>query len=238
MLEIEDLEVGYGDAEVVQSFAIRVFEGEIVALIGANGAGKTTALRAISGLQPITRGQIVFEAQTIGGLPAHQITRLGIAHVPEGRHVFPGMTVEDNLRTGGHLLRHKQAIAAGVERSYALFPRLAERRKQMAGTLSGGEQQMLALGRAIMISPKLLLLDEPSLGLAPKIVEEVFDAVVNFRRAGMSVLLVEQNARLALEIADRAYVIELGRIALEGSSAEMLANPAVGQSYLGIGGTH
>ena len=233
MLEIEQLAVAYGEATAVRDVSLRVDRGEIVTLIGGNGAGKTTTLRAISGLLRPSAGMIRFENVALSGMPADRIVALGISQVPEGRHVFPQLSVEDNLRVGAHLLRDSKLVRAGLERVYAMFPVLQERRRLRGETLSGGEQQMVALGRAIMARPRLLLLDEPSLGLAPRIVEDVAKAVIGLRAAGVTVLLVEQNARVALAISDRGYIIEDGRIVLSDHAAALKINASVIDSYLG-----
>jgi branched-chain amino acid transport system ATP-binding protein len=233
MLEIERLEVTYGEATAVRDVSLRVGQGEIVTLIGGNGAGKTTTLRAISGLLRPRAGAIRFEGATITGLSPDRIVALGIAQVPEGRHVFPALSVEDNLKVGAHLVRGAALMREGLERVYAMFPPLKERRRQRGETLSGGEQQMVALGRAIMSRPRLLLLDEPSLGLAPRVVEEVAKAVIAFRASGVTILLVEQNARVALAISERGYIIETGRVVFSDSAAALKANPMVIESYLG-----
>jgi branched-chain amino acid transport system ATP-binding protein len=233
MLEIEHLEVAYGEATAVRDVSLRVVKGEIVTLIGGNGAGKTTTLRAISGLLRPRAGAIRFEGAPITGLSPDRIVALGIAQVPEGRHVFPRLSVEDNLKVGAHLVRDAKLVRDGLEHVYAMFPRLKERRRQRGETLSGGEQQMVALGRAIMSRPRLLLLDEPSLGLAPRIVEDVAKAVIAFRATGVTILLVEQNARVALAISERGYIIETGRIVFSDSAAALKANPMVIESYLG-----
>jgi branched-chain amino acid transport system ATP-binding protein len=233
MLEIDHLEVTYGEATAVRDVSLRVGQGEIVTLIGGNGAGKTTTLRAISGLLRPRAGSIRFEGVPITGLSPDRIVALGIAQVPEGRHVFPALSVEDNLKVGAHLVRGAKLMRDGLERVYAMFPPLKERRRQRGETLSGGEQQMVALGRAIMSRPRLLLLDEPSLGLAPRIVEEVAKAVIAFRASGVTILLVEQNARVALAISERGYIIETGRVVFSDRAAALKANPMVIESYLG-----
>jgi branched-chain amino acid transport system ATP-binding protein len=233
MLEIEHLEVTYGEAPAVRDVSLRVEKGEIVTLIGGNGAGKTTTLRAISGLLRPSAGAIRFEGTSLTGLTPDRIVALGVSQVPEGRHVFPRLSVEDNLKVGAYLVRDLKLMRDGLERVYTMFPPLKERRRQRGETLSGGEQQMLALGRAIMARPRLLLLDEPSLGLAPQIVEKVAQAVIAFRASGMTVLLVEQNARVALAISKRGYIIETGTIILSDSAAALKANPRVIESYLG-----
>src|SRR5262245_23700510 len=233
MLEIEHLEVAYGEATAVRDVSLSIKQGEIVTLIGGNGAGKTTTLRTISGLLRPRAGTIRFEGATITGLPPDRIVALGIGQVPEGRHLFPELSVEDNLRVGAHLVRNAKLVRDGLERVYAMFPRLKERRRQRGETLSGGEQQMVALGRAMMGRPRLLLLDEPSLGLAPRIVEEVAKAVLVFRASGITILLVEQNARVALAVSERGYIIETGRIILSDNAAALKTNPRVIESYLG-----
>lgn len=232
MLEVAALTVNYGAIRALHEVAFSVAQGEIVALIGANGAGKSTTLNAISGVVAPVAGQIRFEGNEITRLPAHQIVRYGICQVPEGRRVFGSMTVLENLELGGATCG-KVAVQQGIERAFALFPRLLERRKQLARTLSGGEQQMLAMARALMASPRLLLLDEPSMGLAPLLVEKVFEIIADINRSGTTVLLVEQNAAMALRLAHRGYVLETGRVVLSGSSAELAANPEVRKAYLG-----
>lgn len=232
MLEVSALSVNYGAIRALHEVAFSVAQGEIVALIGANGAGKSTILNAISGVVAPVAGQIRFEGNEITRLPAHQIVRCGICQVPEGRRVFGSMTVLENLELGGATCG-QVAVQQGIERAFALFPRLQERRKQLARTLSGGEQQMLAMARALMANPRLLLLDEPSMGLAPLLVEKVFEIIADINRAGTTVLLVEQNAAMALHLAHRGYVLETGRVVLAGSSAELAANPEVRKAYLG-----
>jgi branched-chain amino acid transport system ATP-binding protein len=233
LLEVKDLTVRYGKAQALKSLNLGVADGEVVALIGANGAGKTTLLRAISGLKPAVGGEITFLGQRIDGVAPHQIVARGIAHVPEGRIVFGPMTVIDNLRMGAYLRKDKKAVEADLERMYEHFPRLKERRKQLSESLSGGEQQMLAVARALMAAPKLLLMDEPSMGLSPIMVEEVGQIVTSIRASGLSVLLVEQNANLALSLADRAYVLEVGSIVLDGPSQQVATNDIVRKAYLG-----
>ncbi|ABE42320.1 ABC transporter ATP-binding protein [Polaromonas sp. JS666] len=233
MLDVKDLKVSYGEVPALRGVSLVVKKNEIVTVIGANGAGKSTLLRTISGLSKVKGGTIEFDGIAVGSKQPQDVVKLGIAHVPEGRHVFPLLSVEDNLKVGAYLNRRKQVIAEDLDRAFSMFPRLAERRHQAAGTLSGGEQQMLALGRAMMTRPRLLLLDEPSLGLAPKIVDEVIQTIVKFRSEGVTILLVEQNANLALAIADRAYVMTLGQVTLSGSASEVQADPAVRASYLG-----
>ena len=233
MLDVSNLRSAYGRIEVLHGITLSVKPGEVVALIGANGAGKTTLLRALSGVQPIAAGEIHFMGTRIEKLPSHKRVALGIVQSPEGRQIFGPLTVEDNLRLGAYL-RRDSAIAGDRDRIYEMFPILAEKRKQMAGGLSGGQQQMLAIGRALMGRPKLLLLDEPSLGLSPLLVDQVLAAIVSLRSTGITVLLVEQNAAAALDIADRGYVIETGRIVHEGQAADLLADPKVKAAYLGF----
>ncbi|SDC51031.1 ABC transporter ATP-binding protein [Paraburkholderia lycopersici] len=234
LLEVRDLRVNYGNIEALHGVSLDVGPGEIVALLGANGAGKTTTLRTVSGLLRPRAGSIAFEGQTLVGLPSHRIVALGIGHVPEGRRIFGALTVEENLRLGGYLLRRDAAaLDQGIDKAYEMFSRLYERRDQLAGTLSGGEQQMLAIARALMLKPKLVLLDEPSMGLAPKLVRAIFEVIAQISRAGTAVLLVEQNARQALRIANRAYVLEGGRVALSGSARELADDNRVRATYLG-----
>ena len=233
MLRIENLHVDYAQIPALRGINIDVRAGEIVALIGANGAGKSTTLKAISGLIRSTSGKIEFNDQPIASLAAEQLVDLGIIHVPEGRRIFPRLTVEENLKVGAYAARARASEKATAERVYDLFPRLAERRKQAGASLSGGEQQMLAFGRAMMARPVLLLLDEPSLGLAPILVEEVARAIGRFHQEGVTVLLVEQNAELALSLATRGFVIETGRIVLTDTGPNLLNNPKVWASYLG-----
>jgi branched-chain amino acid transport system ATP-binding protein len=235
MLEIEALVVNYDEIEVLHGVSLRITDGEIVTLIGANGAGKTTVLRAISGVVKSRSGSIRFHGKLIEQLAPDAIVASGIAHVPEGRRIFPELSVEENLKVGGHLVAENERLKTTLAEVYELFPRLKERRRQPGGTLSGGEQQMLALGRAMMSHPRLLLLDEPSLGLAPRLVSEVARAVRAFRAKGVTVLLVEQNAALALSLADRGYVIERGRITLDNTAASLRRDPKVVASYLGGG---
>ncbi len=232
MLEVKDLRVSYGAIEAVKGLSFCVEQGEIVTLVGANGAGKTSILRALSGLVPARSGQILYQGRDLVGVAPHVIVGAGITHVPEGRLVFPNLTVEDNLLLGAYL-RKDHAVAEDMERVFSLFPRLKERRSQEAGTLSGGEQQMLAVGRALMGRGKLMILDEPSMGLAPILVEEVFRTIVEVRKSGMTILLVEQNANMALAIADRGYVLETGRIVLSGRASELAAMDEVRAAYLG-----
>ncbi len=233
MLAIENLRSGYGQIEALHGVSLDVAKGEIVALVGANGAGKTTLLRAISGVQPAFGGRILLDGRPIGRLAPHARVALGIAQVPEGRQVFAPLSVEDNLRLGAWT-QAASGIQASLASVFALFPMLDEMRNIPAGALSGGQQQMLAVGRALMAKPRLLLLDEPSMGLAPKLVEQILKAVADLRDTGLTVLLVEQNARAALAIADRGYVMETGRIATSGSSAELLADNRIQEAYLGV----
>jgi branched-chain amino acid transport system ATP-binding protein len=234
LLEIRQLRAGYGEAEVLHGIDLVVFEGEFVCMIGANTAGKSTLLRTISRLVPRSSGEVRFEGADLMRLAAHEIPALGIAHVPEGRQVFSEMTVEENLLLGAFSARKAGDLPARIEDVLDLFPRLRERFGQLAGTLSGGEQQMVAVGRALMLRPKLLLLDEPSHGLAPKVVEEMHEAFKAIHRRGTSILLVEQNVELALEVASRGYVLEAGDVTLKGTAAELRANPAVVAAYLGV----
>lgn len=234
LLEIDDLTLRYGRIEALHGISLHVNEGEVVALIGANGAGKTTTMRAISGLRPVSRGAIRFNGEDVTNLRADLRVRRGICQAPEGRGIFPGMTVLDNLDMGAYTRRDSAGIAADLGRVFELFPRLAERRRQLGGTLSGGEQQMLAVGRALMARPKLLLLDEPSMGLAPMIIQQIFDIIVEINQQGTTVLLVEQNAQQALSRAHRGYVLETGRIVKEGSGQDLLHDPSVKEAYLGV----
>ncbi len=233
MLEIRDLVCGYGKVMAVKGVSLTVERGQLVALIGANGAGKTTLLRAISGLLPVASGAIRFERTDITRAPARTILSLGLAHCPEGRRVFSHLTVAENLAMGGYLRSDRTGLAQDLQRIYDQFPRLAERRRQMAGTLSGGEQQMLALGRALMSRPKLIMFDEPSLGLAPTVVERTFEIIRDIRASGSTVLIVEQNAYAALEMCDRAYLMESGALVLEGSGRDLIDDPHVRSAYLG-----
>ncbi|MDH4389893.1 MAG: ABC transporter ATP-binding protein [Aquabacterium sp.] len=234
MLEVDNIQVCYGNIVALQDTSFRVDAGEIVTLIGANGAGKTTSLRSVSGLLPLSAGQIRFEGQRIDTMRPDDIVRLGIAHSPEGRRVFPGLTVAENLELGATPWRKRSdRIDADIERVYALFPRLKERRAQLAWSMSGGEQQMLAVGRALMGRPRLLLLDEPSLGLAPIIVEQLFEQIARINQLGVTILLVEQNAAMALSVATRGYLLENGRIVLQDHTAAMRDHPRVREAYLG-----
>ena len=235
-LEIKDLHVHYGKIEAIKGISVTVNQGEIVTLIGANGAGKTTTLKTISGLRPVTSGSIVFDGQDISKLPAHDRVRLGISQAPEGRGIFPGMTVLENLEMGKyHLKMRSSEIAEDLEKVYALFPRLKERATQAGGTLSGGEQQMLAIGRALMARPKVLLLDEPSMGLAPQMIANIFRIITEINKQGVTILLVEQNAQQALSRAHRAYVLETGSITKEAKAKDLLDDPHVKAAYLGTG---
>ncbi|NEW94683.1 ABC transporter ATP-binding protein [Rhodopseudomonas sp. BR0M22] len=233
MLEVINAVCGYGGVTALQGISFEVKAGQLVALIGANGAGKSTTLRAISGLVPLRAGALRFDNEVLTGARPPRILKSGIAHCPEGRRVFPHMTVEENLDMGAYLRSDRSEVAADRDRIYGEFPRLAERRKQAAGTLSGGEQQMLAIGRALMSRPRLVMFDEPSLGLAPNIVERTFAIIRRIRDTGTTVLLVEQNAFAALDMCDHAYLLEGGRIVLSGTGAELIANPHVRKAYLG-----
>jgi branched-chain amino acid transport system ATP-binding protein len=232
LLEVEALEVGYGGIRAVKGIGLTVRDGELVTLIGANGAGKTTTLKALSGLLRPSAGRVRYNDRDITGLPAHELVKSGIALVPEGRGVFARLTIEENLAMGAYIRRDRD-VAADYNRAYTLFPRLAERRKQLAGTLSGGEQQMLAIARALMSRPKLLLLDEPSMGLAPLMVQKIFETIKAVAAEGVTLLLVEQNAKLALELCGRGYVMESGMIVLADDADSLLRNPQVRHAYLG-----
>ena len=235
LLEVEDLRVSYGKIEAVKGISFSVKQGEVTTLIGTNGAGKTTTLRTLSGLLKPTQGKISFDGQALSTVPAHKIVSLGLAHSPEGRHIFPRMSIEENLLLGAFLRKDSTGITEDVERAYALFPILGERRKQAAGTLSGGEQQMLAMGRALMSRPKLLMLDEPSMGLAPTIVDDIFERIKQVHREhGLTILLVEQRATEALEACDRGYVLETGRVVLEGPRDTLMSDARVRRAYLGM----
>jgi branched-chain amino acid transport system ATP-binding protein len=233
MLEIIDLRVAYGKIEAVKGIDLVVEEGEVVSLIGVNGAGKTTTLRTISGLLQPVSGEIRFQGKRINGVAAHTIVEQGLAHSPEGRHIFPVMTIEENLLLGAFIRRDGAAIQQDIARAYELFPVLGERRKQRAGTLSGGEQQMLAMGRALMCQPKLLMLDEPSMGLSPIMMQKIMTTVKELQERGTTILLVEQNAQAALRLAQRGYVMETGKIVLHDTGAALLANDEVRKAYLG-----
>ena len=233
LLELKDLQVAYGGIQAVKGIDLSVDQGELVCLIGANGAGKTTTLKGITGLQPIKSGKIRYAGEDITGKPAFQLVRKGLSMVPEGRGVFGALTIEENLAMGAYARDDRAAIKDDVERVFGLFPRLKERRRQTAGTLSGGEQQMLAMGRALMSRPKLLLLDEPSMGLAPLMVQKVFETVMAVSKEGVTILLIEQNAKLALEVSSRGYVMESGEITLRGKAKQLLSDPKVRAAYLG-----
>ena len=233
MLESKDLHVFYGAIHALKGVSLTVADGELVSLIGANGAGKTTTLHAISGLLPAASGSVLLDGKDLQKVPANTIIGLGMAHVPEGRHVFARMTVEENLRMGAYILRDQKRISENLERVYGHFPRLKERRRQLAGTLSGGEQQMLSTGRALMTDPKIVLMDEPSMGLSPLLVKEIFSIIQELHKSGITILLVEQNAKMALAVSDRAYVLETGTISMEGAAAELAADDRVRKAYLG-----
>jgi branched-chain amino acid transport system ATP-binding protein len=235
-LEIKDLRVHYGKIEAIKGVSVVVNQGEIVTLIGANGAGKTTILKTISGLRPVSSGDITFDGTSINKVPAHERVDLGISQVPEGRGIFPGMTVLENLEMGKFNRKDRKAeMDEDLDRVYTLFPRLKERTAQAGGTLSGGEQQMLAMGRALMARPKVLLLDEPSMGLAPQMIANIFRIITEINKQGVTILLVEQNAQQALQRADRAYILETGNVTKEAAAADLLNDPAVREAYLGTG---
>ncbi len=233
LLSIKNLHVGYGGIKAVKGIDIKVDAGELVTLIGANGAGKTTTLKAITGLLHPTQGSIEYDGGSIVGKAAHDIAAQGLVLVPEGRGVFPGLTIEENLQMGAYTRSDRHEIAADIEHKFSLFPRLKERARQTAGTMSGGEQQMLAIGRALMARPKLLLLDEPSMGLAPIMVQKIFEVVREVARGGMTILLIEQNAKLALQVSSRGYVMDGGVVTLSGESRSLLSDPKVREAYLG-----
>ena len=233
MLEIKDLNVFYGAVHAIKGISLTVQDGELVSLIGANGAGKTTTLHTITGLIPAASGEILMNGTNLQKITASNIIRLGMAHVPEGRHVFARMTVEENLYMGAYIEKDRRKIADNLEMVYSHFPLLKERRKQLAGTLSGGEQQMLATGRALMTNPGIVLMDEPSMGLSPLLVKEIFSIIEELHKSGITILLVEQNAKMALAISDRAYVLETGKIAMEGTAQELAADDRVRKAYLG-----
>ncbi|MFI9105149.1 ABC transporter ATP-binding protein [Streptomyces fildesensis] len=233
LLEVEDLRVAYGKIEAVKGISFSVEEGQVVTLIGTNGAGKTTTLRTLSGLIKPLSGKITFGGQSLEKVPAHKIVALGLAHSPEGRHIFPRLTIENNLQLGAYLRNDKAAIAQDIKRAYDLFPILGERRKQAAGTLSGGEQQMLAMGRALMSRPKLLMLDEPSMGLSPIMMQKIMHTIAELKSQGTTILLVEQNAQAALSLADQGHVMEIGKIVLNGTGADLLHDESVRKAYLG-----
>lgn len=233
MLEIKDIEVFYGMIQAIKGLSFEVNEGEVIALIGANGAGKTTILHTITGLLSPKKGSVIFEGKDITKVPAHKIVSLGIAHVPEGRRVFAELTVYENLKMGAYTRKDKNETEQTLEMVYKRFPRLEERKNQLAGTLSGGEQQMLAMGRALMSHPKIIVMDEPSMGLSPILVNQIFDIIEEVSKSGTTVLLVEQNAKKALSIADRAYVLETGKIVLDGDAKELLNDDSIKKAYLG-----
>ena len=233
MLEIKDLKVSYGMIQAIKGISFEVNKGEFIALIGANGAGKTTILHTITGLLNADSGSVTYEGKDITRMPGHKIVSMGIAHVPEGRRVFANMTVLQNLKLGAYTRKDKAEIAETLEMVYTRFPRLKERKNQLAGTLSGGEQQMLAMGRALMSHPQIILMDEPSMGLSPIFVNEIFDIIEEVSKSGTTVLLVEQNAKKALSIADRAYVLETGNIVLDGKASDLLDNDSIKKAYLG-----
>ncbi len=233
MLEIKDLSVYYGVIQALKGISFEVNEGEVIALIGANGAGKTTTLHTLTGILPAKSGSIKYNGVELTKVPAHKIVKMGIAHVPEGRRIFQQLTVLDNLKLGAFTRKDKEGIAADMAKVYERFPRLEERKSQIAGTLSGGEQQMLAMGRALMSNPKIIVMDEPSMGLSPIFVSEIFDIIESIRKDGLTVLLVEQNAKKALAIADRAYVLETGRITLSGKASDLINDEKVKKAYLG-----
>ncbi|MFD5658142.1 ABC transporter ATP-binding protein [Streptomyces hirsutus] len=234
LLEVEDLKVAYGKIEAVKGISFKVEAGEIVTLIGTNGAGKTTTLRTLSGLLKPVGGQVKFNGKSLKKTPAHQIVAHGLAHSPEGRHIFPRMSIEDNLRLGAFLRNDKAGIEKDIQRAYDRFPILGERRKQAAGTLSGGEQQMLAMGRALMSQPKLLMLDEPSMGLSPIMMQKIMATISELKAQGTTILLVEQNAQAALSLADQAHVMEIGKIVLSGTGQDLLHDESVRNAYLGV----
>lgn len=233
MLEVKDLEVYYGVIQAIKGISFEVNEGEVIALIGANGAGKTTTLQTITGMLKPEKGEVIFDGVDISKIPGHKIVPMGMAHVPEGRRVFAQLSVYENLKMGAYTRKDKNEIEESLKKVYKRFPRLEERKNQLAGTLSGGEQQMLAMGRALMSKPKIILMDEPSMGLSPIFVEEIFNIIKEISASGTTVLLVEQNAKKALSIADRAYVLETGNIVLSGDAKEMMNNEQIKKAYLG-----
>lgn len=233
MLEVKDLEVYYGMIQAIKGVSFEVNQGEVIALIGANGAGKKTILHTVTGLLAPKKGSVLFEGKDITKIPAHKIVSLGMAHVPEGRRVFADLSVYENLKMGAYTRKDKEEIEKSLDRVYERFPRLKERKNQLAGTLSGGEQQMLAMGRALMSQPKIILMDEPSMGLSPILVNEIFDIIQEVSKSGTTVLLVEQNAKKALSIADRAYVLETGKIVLDGKAEALLNDDSIKKAYLG-----
>ena len=233
MLHVNNIEVSYGTIHAIHDVSIRVNKGEIVSLIGANGAGKTTILSTVSGLKHPDIGEVILKGNNIAKTEPYKIVAMGMSHVPEGRRIFSRLTVQENLEMGAYIIKNKATLKENMEMVFKMFPRLEERRKQAAGTLSGGEQQMLAIGRALMCNPEFLLMDEPSMGLAPLLVKEIFETIVSLNKQGMTILLVEQNAKMALSVANRAYVLETGRIILEGEGKELLNNEKVKKAYLG-----
>jgi branched-chain amino acid transport system ATP-binding protein len=233
VLEVKDIDVFYGDAQALFGLSLQVRQGEVVTLVGANGAGKTTALRAISGLRPVARGDIVFEGSSLAGVPAHRRAELGIALVPEGRELWPQLTVRENLELGAYGKAARRHLPDSLDRVHELFPLVGERARQVAGSMSGGEQQMVAIARALMTRPRLLMFDEPSLGLAPVVSSQVFQIIRRLHADGLTILLVEQNLKKALELADRGYVVETGSISMEGAAADLLTDPAIRSAYLG-----
>ena len=238
-LEINDIHVYYGKIEAIKGISVVVNQGEIVTLIGANGAGKTTTLKTVSGLRKVSSGQIIFDGQDISNLPAHERVEIGISQVPEGRGIFPGMTVLENLEIGKYFRKNRASeMSEDLDRVFTLFPRLIERISQAGGTLSGGEQQMLAIGRALMARPKVLLLDEPSMGLAPMMIQNIFNIITEINKSGTTILLVEQNAQQALQRAHRAYILETGNVVKEAKASDLLNDPAVRAAYLGTGAEH
>ena len=234
MFEVKGIDVFYGDAQALYGLSLQVREGEVVTLVGANGAGKTTTLRAISGLRPVARGDIVFEGRSLLEVPAHRRAELGIALVPEGRDLWPQLTVRENLELGAYGKAARRHLSGSLERVYELFPVVKERSRQVAGSMSGGEQQIVAIARALMTRPRLLMFDEPSLGLAPVVVAQVFDTIQRLHAEGLTILLVEQNLKKALEMADRGYVVETGSISIQGTAADLLADPTIRSAYLGV----
>lgn len=233
MLKVDNINLYYGGIHALKDLSLEVKKGEIVTLIGANGAGKTSTLRAISGLEPIKSGSISYKDENLKKVPSHKIVSLGLSHVPEGRKIFANLTVKENLELGAYLRKNKSEIKSDMEMVFSKFPRLKERRKQIAGTLSGGEQQMLAIGRALMNRPEMLILDEPSMGLAPLVVKDIFDTIVEINKSGTTILLVEQNANMALSIANRAYVLETRKIVLSGKASDLLNDDSIRSAYLG-----
>ncbi len=233
LLEVSDLKVYYGVIQAIKGISFEVNQGEVVALIGANGAGKTTTLHTVSGLLPAKEGKIIFDGKDISKVPPHKIVSMGMAHVPEGRRIFQELSVLENLKLGAYTRKSKAEIAESIEMVYDKFPRLKERKNQVAGTLSGGEQQMLAMGRALMSKPRIILMDEPSMGLSPLLVSEIFEIIKEIRNSGTTVLLVEQNAKKALSIADRAYVLETGNITLSGDASKLINDESIKKAYLG-----